>query len=135
MKRHAIVYRENPEKIFEIVVAGEQIKETHPVFYHMGCSFPSDMYTVRELTEDEIIEHITSKPNEKVLSRREREYNLWKSANDNALQNGLKDFYVGTTKYVTIDPEIFIPLRDKALSEGKFNFEYNGSTVSVYHLV
>lgn len=135
MKRHAIVYRENPEEIFEIVVAGEQIEETHPVFYHMGCSFPSNDFTVRELTDDEITEHITSKPNEEVLSRREREYNLWKSANDNALQNGLKEFYIGTTKYVTIDPKTFIPLREKALSEGKFNFEYNGSIVSVYHLV
>lgn len=135
MKRHAIVYKEDPSKVFEIVVAGEIIEEAHPVFYHMGCAFSSDMYSVRELTNEEVQELIISKPNDKVVSRREREYKLWKDANEDALSKGLKHFFIGETKFVTINSEEFIPLRDKALSEGKFYFNYKGERVSVYHLV
>lgn len=133
IKQYGIYYKENPSKIFEIIRAGNTVKEECPLFYHNGAEFPCEDFGVRELTKREIEVLVLPTPNKKNIDRRTNEYSLWLSSNDENELLGNEYFYINGKKYYTINREEFKLLVDEAVKNDKHLIQYRGREFSVYH--
>jgi hypothetical protein len=134
IEQYGIYYKENPSQIFEIIRAGNIVEEECPVFYHMGAEFPCEDFGVRKLTKREIEKLVLPTIDENHVERVNNEYSTWVKLNDENEELGNEYFYIGETKYYTINREEFKELVNVAKNEGKHLFTYRGREFSVYHL-
>lgn len=133
IEQYGIYYKEDPSKIFEIIRAGNDVKEECPIFYHMGNPFSCEDFGVRKLTKREIEELVLPTVDENHVERLNIEYSTWVKLNDENEELGNEYFYIGETKYYTINRVEFKELAESTKNQGKFLFTYRGREFSVYH--
>ena len=133
VKQYGIFERINPGEIYEVIRSGNQIKEECPGFFHAGHYFDCETYGIREMSEREIKLHVLPKQDLIHDNRKREEYEKWVLENDRCESLGINSFYIGETKFYTIDREEFKDIRNKSKLEGKRLFEYRGRMFSVYH--
>lgn len=131
--QYGIFERVNPTEIYEVIRANNTVKEECPGFYHAGHYFDCETYGIRKMSEREIKEYVLPKKDSIHESRKQKEYSLWLSENDKNEELGNESFFIGKTKFYTINREEFKLIKDKTISEGKRQFEYRGKMFSVYH--
>lgn len=131
--QYGIYYKENPSQIFEIIRAGNIVEEECPVFYHMGNEFPCEDFGVRKLTKREIETLVLPTVDVNHTKRVNDEYTAWVKLNDENESLGNDYFYIGETKFYTINREEFKLLIESNKNEGKFLFTYRDRVFNVYH--
>jgi len=131
--RYAIVRREDPSHIHEVIPYGNIVNVTSPEFFSGGNPFSYNDFTVREMTTDEIEMLVSIKRNEDTDNRRKMEYDEWVVINDRCDSENIKSFELRGDKFFTINRGEFMKLKTDTISEGKYSVTYRNEIFSVYH--